>query len=414
MPRLTRFQALLAKVETTYGVDALPTAADGMLVKDLELSAMEVKQLERGLARPFLGGDGKLLVGAHVKAKFKVEAAGSGTAGTSPKYGRLLRACGLAEVLVTGLSTIATNADPIGAVVGSFTYAKTMGYSGNLARTVTLTCTTAGASGVAEFTVAAPAAGIAPAYNQTGVVMTTGQAFDLGQGAVITPSVTADFALGDKFAIDLKSTRVEYRPISQGQESLTMYVNQGGTLHAILGARGTVSLKLTAQELPYFDFEFTGLFVLPTDQPAPQSDTSEFLMPLPAEADKTPIAEVHGVATPTETVTLDLANKVEYRELIGGGAAKGIVIVDRMPTGSITFEDPGTVTKNLFGTARSAIVGSFRFVHGIEAGKTIEALAPYAQLGAPKYSDSQGVQMLGSELSINRKEGDDELVFAIH
>lgn len=413
MPRLSRKQALLAKIETAYGEDALPVSADGMLVKGLELSPMEAKQLDRALARTYLGGDGKLIVAPYVKVKFSVEAAGAGTAGGVPKYGRLLRACGLAEVLVTGLATIAGTAIPVGLPAGSFTYTKTSPYTGNLSRTVTLTCTLAGGSGVAEFTVAAPAAGNAGAYNQTGVVMTTGQAFDLGQGATITPTVTGDFSVGDKFTIDLKSTRVEYRPVSQGQESLTLYVNQGGTLHKILGSRGTVSLKLTALELPYFDFEFTGLFVLPTDQPLLDSDTSEFLMPRPAEADQTPIAEVHGVATPTETVTIDLANKVEYRELIGGGAAKGIVIVDRMPTGSITFEDPGTVTKNLFGTARSAIAGSFRFVHGVEAGKTIEALAPFAQLGAPKYSDSQGVQMLTAELSINRKEGDDELAFAI-
>lgn len=413
MEKRTIVQAILAKMETQYGVDPILGAADAMLVKGLELEAMAGSTVSRDLVRPFMGQDGKIPVGTHVKAKFDVEATGAGIAGNAPAFAPLLRASGLAEVFVTGLATIAASSVAVGAVTGGFTYTKNAAYTGTLGRLVTLVCTTPGGTGVAEFTVTAPPVGNQVAYNQMGQIMTNGSNFPLGGGAVIVPTITSDFVIGDKFTIALRPVRMEYLPVSQGFESAAFYVNRDGTKHALLGARGTVALAISALQIPYFKFEFTGLWSEPIAQAVPQTDTSAFQMPIVASSIKTPIAELYGVSTPTESATFDLANSIEYRELIGGGAAQSVRIINRQPKASIKFEDPGVDPVNLFNLAKQGKVGPFRVVHGTEPGEMVEVFAPYAQLGNLSYEDSQGVQMLSTELALNRSTvGDDELGFA--
>lgn len=91
---------LLIKNETTYGVDAAPTAAaNAILAKDVELTPLEAEALERGLVKPHLGADESIIVGEHVLITFKVEIQGSGTVGTPPALGPLLRSSGFTETI---------------------------------------------------------------------------------------------------------------------------------------------------------------------------------------------------------------------------------------------------------------------------------------------------------------------------
>lgn len=99
---LIRNTAILARIETTYGVDATPTgAADALLVSDLSVEP-EIDTVSRDLLRPYLGGSEQLAGVRRVKAVFTVELAGSGTAGAAPAWGALLRACGFAETIIPG------------------------------------------------------------------------------------------------------------------------------------------------------------------------------------------------------------------------------------------------------------------------------------------------------------------------
>jgi hypothetical protein len=97
-------QALLAKIETVYGTDSAPAAANGILAQNVRLSPMEATEVTRQHARPYQGARPSLLVGKHMKVTFEVEAKGSGTAGTPPAFGVLLRACKCAEVIVATTS----------------------------------------------------------------------------------------------------------------------------------------------------------------------------------------------------------------------------------------------------------------------------------------------------------------------
>lgn len=104
MPLLTRKRLILAKAETTYGTDSSPAGADAVLVRNLEITPIESDTVSRDLIRPYLGNSETLLANTRVGITFQVELAGSGTAGTAPRYGSILKACGLAETIVATTS----------------------------------------------------------------------------------------------------------------------------------------------------------------------------------------------------------------------------------------------------------------------------------------------------------------------
>ena len=106
MPRLIRKTAILAKTEVTYGTDSVPTgAANAILVSNASFN-LAYNNVERNFIRPFFGGSGQLAGTRFVECSFEVELANSGTAGTAPAWGPLLRACGMAEALLSTPSRV--------------------------------------------------------------------------------------------------------------------------------------------------------------------------------------------------------------------------------------------------------------------------------------------------------------------
>lgn len=103
MPRYLRATAILAAIEATVGVDAVPTgAANALLISNVNITPLNVSNVDRDLIRGYFGASEQLAGTAFVQVTFEVELAGSQTAGTAPAWGPLLRACGFAETLATG------------------------------------------------------------------------------------------------------------------------------------------------------------------------------------------------------------------------------------------------------------------------------------------------------------------------
>ena len=118
MARTLRNSAILAKVETTYGTDAVPTgAANAMLVSDMTIDYV-YNNVDRSLIKGFMGGDAQLVGTRYVQLGFSVELAGSGTAGTAPAWGAPMQACAMAETITAG-SRVEYN--PISAALKSVT-----------------------------------------------------------------------------------------------------------------------------------------------------------------------------------------------------------------------------------------------------------------------------------------------------
>lgn len=107
VPLYWRTKILLARTETVYGTDPLPTGAlNAILATEVKVQPMEGTDVSRDLELPHLGGQGSIPNELHAKISFKVELAPSGTAGTPPAWGPLLRACGVAQVVNAAVSVV--------------------------------------------------------------------------------------------------------------------------------------------------------------------------------------------------------------------------------------------------------------------------------------------------------------------
>jgi len=118
MPLLTRKRLILLESEGTYGTDPTPTGVDAVLVRDLNIVPLQSDVVSRDLVRPYLGASEQLLANTRVECTFSVELAGSGTAGTAPRYGKALLACGMSETIV---ATTSVTYAPVSASFGSCT-----------------------------------------------------------------------------------------------------------------------------------------------------------------------------------------------------------------------------------------------------------------------------------------------------
>lgn len=307
MALFKRKATILAKIESTYGTDPTPSGgANAVLVSDLTITPMDMNTVSRDLIRPYFGNSEDLPTQVFAKVEFSCEVAGSGTAGTAPAWGPLLRACAFAETITAG-------------------------------------------------------------------------------------------------------TKVEYKPVSDAIESVTLYANADGVLHKLTGARGTVSFELGNNKRPVMKFAFTGIFNAVADAAAPSVTLTGWKKPLPVTRANTPVFTVQGYAARMEDFTLDVANQVESRSLVGG--TDEVLITDRKPAGKIQIEAVKVADKDWWTSILAVTTGALAFEHGVVAGNIVDFDLPAVQLIKPSYSDSQGVLMLSADLRVvPGASGNDEMV----
>ena len=292
---------ILTKLETTYGIDSTPAGTDAMLISDLEFSPLESTIEERDNITPKYGSRGGVIAGKHTMVSFKIELAGSGTAGTAPAYDTLLKACGLSAT------------------------------------------TTAGAL-------------------------------------------------------------VRYTPNSDSTHSATLYFNVDGTLHKMLGARGTFTMQLEASKIAYLSFSFTGLFSVAEEQVAPTPDFSDFITPVIVGESNTTSFTVLGTAASSISFNFDLGNSVVNHQTI---TEQEIKITDRKATGSLSINAPELSSKNYWQDAIDSTQGTVSWSHGTIDGNIVSFSAPKAQLMNPKYGELNNVVTLESDLQFVGTNDDD-------
>lgn len=103
---LIRNEVLLAKIETTYGTDPVPAAGtDAVLINGaVDFGYDRLRFIPRNATKGTLGPYQGVYAGALKAFRIEVELKGSGTAGTRPEFGPLLRACGSGETIVASTS----------------------------------------------------------------------------------------------------------------------------------------------------------------------------------------------------------------------------------------------------------------------------------------------------------------------
>lgn len=299
-----RKRAILAKIETVYGTDAVPTgAADACLVRNLNVRPMENNMVDRELIQAYLGHSAQLPVGTQMLADFEIEMVGSGTAGTAPAWGKLVRASAFAETINAGVSVV-------------------------------------------------------------------------------------------------------YNPVSEGHESITIYYHLDGVRHKLLGARGSVAMKISPKGIPVFAFKFVALYGGVADVAMPSQTLTAWKTPVAVNNANTSAFALHGYAGKLYDQSVDLANSVVHRDLVG---AEDVVITDRAPAGEIEIEAPTITSKDFFTIAKNATLGALTITHGVTAGYKVKFDAPTAQIINPDYTDRDGIAGLKMGLRFVPGAGNDEL-----
>ncbi|WP_339863185.1 hypothetical protein [Paremcibacter congregatus] len=203
---------------------------------------------------------------------------------------------------------------------------------------------------------------------------------------------------------------VQYSPVSNGFESVSEYMEQDGILHSLLGGRGNVTFNINAGEYPFMKFDFTGFFVPPVAGNIAAPDFSGFQLPEEVNNSNTTAATFFGYAVKMKSLSVDMANVINYRNLVGQEA---VLMGDRAPSGQIVIEAPTLAEKNFFAEAAGNNTGALVVNHGTAAGKIIQLDIPKAEIDAPTYSDDNGILMMTIGFRPLPVAGDDEVKLTI-
>lgn len=292
MAKKYRRRYVVAKIESAYGV----ASADMTGATVLEVVMLDGgnpyagNTVDRERMRDGLGAFEQVNTGPYVERTITVPYAGSGTAGTAPAYGILLRACGMSEDVVV-------------------------------------------------------------------------------------------------------DTSVTYQPASEGHESIELWWFEDGQMQHISGARGSFTLSADSQGLPSLEFSFTGLYKK-TEAAGDASGATQAVQAkeVPVNKDNT-VAEIGGHQACMSSLSLDVGNQVEYRNLIN---CESVHITDRQATGSTNIEAPDLATKDYFAAVESHKASGVTLVpvtltHGKTAGNIIELKGNNVQLSSISPTDNQGI-----------------------
>lgn len=104
MGKLIRKEAVFIKLETTYNTDAVPAAADAVLVEEPSWAFEGARRNERNAVKATLPPLKSVFAGTLIAVSGTVEVKGSGTAGDAPEIDAILQACGFARTDVAATS----------------------------------------------------------------------------------------------------------------------------------------------------------------------------------------------------------------------------------------------------------------------------------------------------------------------
>lgn len=202
-------------------------------------------------------------------------------------------------------------------------------------------------------------------------------------------------------------TSVTYDPISENQDSLSIFYYHDGDLHQLKGARGDVSLNLQTLDKPTLKFNFTGIYVpvsaasLPASAFAPSADV------LPVSKSTTGVMTLDGENLALSQLELSVGNTVVYRNLVN---KEEVNINDRKSTLKAQFDRPNVASKDWFASVMNGDSGPLNITHGSVAGNIVQISAGKVQPTEVADADNDGQSQLDmtARLLSPSGSGDDE------
>jgi hypothetical protein len=380
-----RKQVILVGVESTYGVDAVPTA--GVLCGNINMSPMEGKTVSRDVTRQYFGNLGKVQVEFYGKISFKTEWAGAGTAGNAAPHGPLLKACNFSENL---LAAAVTGTSQVGGSLTSIKLAAAASAVDDFYTGMSVSITGGTGNGqrgrIIDYVGSTKVATIAVPW--TTAPDATSQ-YSIAPNAIYVPNSSFGTAAGT---------------------ALTLYFNIDGVRHIMLGARGNLKPMAQSSDIAGIDWEFTGLIGTISDSALPQPSFAAWQTPVPVITSNVRDLNIMGYVAPALAgLNIDIGNAVSYRSVVNN---EMVIIGDRTPTGSLKVEAQRIATFNWWQKVKDTAFGPLSFTLGTQPGNTVGIVCDKVQVTSPKYSEMDKVAMFEANLEITPTDpGNNEIRF---
>lgn len=362
----TRARTILAKIESTSGTDASPTVgADAVkMINPASSNALEVletNEVTRAIdrvARITGGGPGGFSGGVYLK--------GSGSAGTAPEFGPLLRACAMSETLLAADDTGTAQAG----ATGSITLAAATVSTDNEFRGMIIETTGGTGSGqIRVITGTTASSQVATVYPDWSV----------------TPDATTTYAI--------RACAV-YQPASSSLETATLYeyIHKVGAgnhlLRKRLGMAGTWSLSAQTRQIGQLDFTFSGQLQSDADVSDPGAATYDDVTARPIMSANSYLG---GVAVKQRLLSLDYGGQVAVPDdpsnAYGIDAAS---VVDRRISGRINPPRANVATRDVLADLIAGTEKALWLQWGATAGSRVSIYCPAIRFTGAEDEDIDG------------------------
>lgn len=364
----TRNALLLVKIETTEGTDAVPSAATDAVLVEVPASPLNFNptMVETNEATGSLDPQGPIVGGLKATIQCSCYMKGSGTAGTAPEFGTLLKACGWAETLTATAIPVAAEACQTG---GTSTTAKLGATAGTTAQQyrgmpINFTGDMTASSFITDYT----AAKVATLTDTLGASPGTSTNYQIQKNALYTPS-------------------------SAAPPSVTMYLYLDGLRYIMTGARGTFKLAADAGGVGKFDFTFSGVMQSKADAALPSATFNATRPPIFRNG----VMSYNRVASAVAQLSLDSGNQISFPDdpnIVQGFSSP--IITSRKITGNINPLETLVATRDIYADFTA---GTQRVIHarfGSVAGNKIGITIPQAQATDQNIGDRNGLREIGT------------------
>jgi hypothetical protein len=206
------------------------------------------------------------------------------------------------------------------------------------------------------------------------------------------------------------STRVDYLPVTDPQESVTIYFFDSGVRNRVLGARGTFQVVCKAGEKPVLQFTFRGLYTALTAVALPTVDYSAFETPeVPTDANTLDLVLggtlpgtgapviTGGTAVPSLGLDIDIGNEVVFTPMIGG---ETVDIVDRAGSGKLMLDLTPAQQVTRMDAVLATTLSSVGLSHGTVVGSKVLIFAPSVQFANPTNGELNKRRLLEYDLRL--------------
>jgi hypothetical protein len=235
----------------------------------------------------------------------------------------------------------------------------------------------------------------------------------------ITITTVGTRIAGETFIINLTPPGFSYEPVSEGFESITLWVYFDGLIHKMAGARGTFTAEGEAANFGIFNFTFTGDYVDAIDGGALPTD-SVYEVTIPPQIELANLVAAGGEDDVdfdlcAQSFSFDIANNVVARDCINADESLGgAIITSRSPTAQFNPEAELEAVHPFWANLSSAAQVAVSVRVGSVPGNVITFWAPYAQYTTLAYANRNDIRAYDVTMRLatditKAAVGDDEL-----